>query len=101
MTDFDDEFAGFDPQKYWATLNRDDVVAKPKMGRLDQVNIDLLIPFLSQHRTILEIMAAFKFKRGQTLKLLSFIKAMRGISVECHNNKGKMFYLVTDLRKKS
>lgn len=97
----DDEFDGFDPKKYWAKVNRDDVVAKPKIGKLDQVNLELLIPFLSQHRTIIEIMERFSFRRRLTIQLLTFLKDMRGISFESHSNKGKMFYLVSDLRKKS
>lgn len=92
-----DEFTHFDPRRYWAEINNDNV-SRIFIGS-DQKNLDILIHFLRFERTLTEIISQLDFKKGYIARLFGLLSSARHITLEKKETNGSTSYRVIDFRK--
>jgi len=93
----EDDFKNFNPKTFWAEANNE-YIPGPKITNKDYHLLELLIRFLKNEKSILQIIEKLNVKRLEVLRLLHLLRSLHGISTDRIEAKGTMFYKAHDSR---
>lgn len=98
MDEDDEDFKNFDPKKFWAIDNQENIsgLSQP---RKESRTLENIIRFLKDEHFADEIKEEFNISMASVNKYLVSLRFMKGVSLDRKDCKGRYSYKVSDFRR--